>query len=80
MVKALNCTQDWICPKKDKEERIDVEELEQLEKGMFLIFNFILDHFYILVCLIVLKLIYHAFLDFFLVTWFNNLHMWRILL
>ena len=49
MVLALICTQDWISPKKDKEKMIDVEEkmeLEQLEKGMFLIFNFILDNFY----------------------------------
>ena len=51
MVQELICIQDWIHPKKDKEKMIDVEEkmeeLEQLEKGMFLIFNFILDTFYI---------------------------------
>ena len=41
MVQAVICTQDWIHPKKDEQERIDVEEileeLEQLEKDMFLI-------------------------------------------
>ena len=52
MVKTLICTQDWIRPKNDKEEMIHMEDkldqLEQLEKGMFHIFNFILDHFYFL--------------------------------